>query len=101
MGISAETPMIGRDLSLEREQQSSGRALMQFADYYALMQGEKVTVLRPQNTALEGYYSPSTRQLKIIGPAAAEDERKALAHVLLPSWLYREQRYDMPNLIPT
>jgi phosphoglycerol transferase MdoB-like AlkP superfamily enzyme len=99
MGISAETPMIGRDLSLEREQQSSGRALMQFADYYALMQGEKVTVLRPQNTALEGYYSPSTRQLKIIGPAAAEDERKALAHVLLPSWLYREQRYDMPNLI--
>tara|TARA_R110000787_G_scaffold86421_3_gene184360 strand:- start:10071 stop:12035 length:1965 start_codon:yes stop_codon:yes gene_type:complete len=99
MGISAETPMIGRDLSLEREQQSSGRALMQFADYYALMQGEKVTVLRPQNSALEGHYSPSTRQLKIIGPAAAEDEQKALAHVLLPSWLYREQRYDMPNLI--
>ena len=96
MGISAATPMIGRDLTLESEQHSKGRALMQFADYYALMQGEKVTVLRPQNTALEGHYSPKIRQLEIIGPAAAEDEHEALAHVLLPSWLYREQRYDMP-----
>ncbi|WP_238595900.1 LTA synthase family protein [Methylophaga nitratireducenticrescens] len=96
MGISAETPMIGRDLSLNSEQKSTGRALMQFADYFALMHGEKVTVLRPQNTALEGHYSPKSRQLEIVGPASAEDERKALAHVLLPSWLYREQRYDMP-----
>lgn len=96
MGVSAETPMIGRDLSLESEQQSTGRALMQFADYYALMQGEKVTVLRPHNSALKGQYSPVSRQLEILGPAAAEDEQEALAHVLLPSWLYREQRYDMP-----
>lgn len=96
MGISAATPMIGRDLSQESEQQSKGRALMQFADYYALMQGEKVTVLRPQNTALEGHYSLVSRHLNIIGPAAADDEHEALAHVLLPSWLYREQRYDMP-----
>ncbi|MDO8827445.1 MAG: LTA synthase family protein [Methylophaga sp.] len=104
MGISAETPMIGRDLTLETEQQSIGRAVMQFADYYALMQGEKVTVLRPQNSALEGHYSPMTRQLEIVGPASTKDERKALSHVLLPSWLYREQRYDMPmgrtDLIP-
>ena len=99
MGISAETPMIGRDLTVESEQQSIGRALMQFADNYALMQGENVTVLRPHNTALEGHYSLSTRQLKIIGSASIEDEHEALAHVLLPSWLYREQRYDMPDLI--
>lgn len=99
MGISAETPVIGRDLTVESEQQSIGRALMQFADNYALMQGENVTVLRPHNTALEGHYSLSTRQLKIIGSASIEDEHEALAHVLLPSWLYREQRYDMPDLI--
>ncbi|THK41230.1 LTA synthase family protein [Methylophaga sp. SB9B] len=97
MGITAETPMIGRDLSIEAEQQSEGRAVMQFADYYALMQGEKVTVLRPQNSALKGQYSPKSRQLNIIGPAAAEDEHKALAHVLLPSWLYRQQRYNVPS----
>ncbi|HCD06474.1 MAG TPA: sulfatase, partial [Methylophaga sp.] len=96
MGVNAETPMIGRDLSLDSEQQSTGRALMQFADYFALMHGEKVTVLRPQNSALEGYYSPKSRQLEIVGPASTADERKALSHVLLPSWLYREQRYDMP-----
>jgi len=96
MGISATTPMIGRDLSLESEQNSTGRSLMQFADYYAFMQGEKVTILRPQNSSLEGHYSPKSRQLEIVGPASTSDERKALAHVLLPSWLYREQRYDMP-----
>ncbi|MCB2425534.1 LTA synthase family protein, partial [Methylophaga sp. TMB456] len=96
MGISAETPMIGRDLSRPEEHQSTGRALMQFADYFALMQGEKVTVLRPQNEALEGHYSPATRQLKILGTASEEDAHEALAHVLLPSWLYRQQRYDMP-----
>ena len=96
MGISAETPMIGRDLSRPEEHQSPGRALMQFANYFALMQGEKVTVLRPQKEALEGYYSPDERQLKIIGPANKEDAHEALAHVLLPSWLYRQQRYDMP-----
>lgn len=96
MGISAETPMIGRDLSRPEEHQSPGRALMQFADYFALMQGEKVTVLRPQKEALAGHYSPNVRQLKIIGPAKKEDAHEALAHVLLPSWLYRQQRYDMP-----
>lgn len=96
MGISAETPMIGRDLSRPEEHQSSGRALMQFADYFALMQGEKVTILRPQKEALEGHYSPDTRQLEILGPAKEEDAHEALAHVLLPSWLYRQQRYDMP-----
>lgn len=96
MGISAETPMIGRDLSRPEEHQSTGRALMQFADYFALMQGEKVTILRPQKEALEGHYSPDTRQLEIVGPAKEEDAHEALAHVLLPSWLYRQQRYDMP-----
>ncbi|WP_238595943.1 LTA synthase family protein [Methylophaga nitratireducenticrescens] len=96
MGISAETPMIGRDLSRPEEHQSTGRALMQFADYFALMQGEKVTILRPQKQALEGHYSPDTRQLEILGPAEEEDAHEALAHVLLPSWLYRQQRYDMP-----
>jgi len=98
MGISAATPMIGRDLSSTDEQHSPGRALMQFADYFALMKGEKVTVLRPQQSALEGQYSPLTRQLEIVGPATQADAHEALAHVLLPSWLYRQQRYDMPTL---
>lgn len=96
MGISAETPMIGRDLSMASELQSPGRALMQFADYFALMQGEEVTILRPQQPALAGHYSPHQRQLEILGPAEQEDAHEALAHVLLPSWLYRQQRYDMP-----
>ncbi len=96
MGISAETPMIGRDLSRPAEQQSPGRAMMQFADYFALLQGEKVTILRPQKKALAGQYVLKKRQLELKGPANREDANEALAHVLLPSWLYRQQRYDMP-----
>lgn len=97
MGISAETPMIGRDLSLPEEQLAPGRAIMQFSDYFALMQGDKVTILRPQQSALEGRYNAKKRQLEMTGPAGEEDSHEALAHVLLPSWLYRQQRYDMPT----
>ncbi|MCX4189624.1 LTA synthase family protein [Methylophaga sp. OBS3] len=96
MGIEAETPMIGRDLSLADEQNSSGRALMQFADYFALMRGEDVTVLRPHQPALAGKYSTEQRHLNIEGLATEENAQDALAHVLLPSWLYRQQRYDTP-----
>lgn len=96
MGISAETPLIGRDLSLPNEQNAKGRALMQFADYFGLMKGENVTILRPDQQALDGHYDHTKRKLEIIGPASAETAHEALAHVLLPSWLYRQQRYDMP-----
>jgi len=97
LGINAETPMIGRDMTLESEQQSPGRALMQFADYFALLQGQEVTILRPGQSALSGVYDPEARQLQLTGEATASDTREALAHALMPSWLYRQQRYDMPS----
>lgn len=97
LGISAATPMIGRDMTLESEHQCPGRAVMQFADYFALLQGREVTILRPGQTALSGVYDPAVRQLQLTGEATDSDTHEALAHALLPSWLYRQQRYDMPQ----
>lgn len=96
MGISGDHPMPGRDLTLSEEQLSPGRALMQFSDYFALMQGNAVTVLRPDQPALTGHYDPVLKQLSLDDKASPELRNLSLAHALLPSWLYRSQKYTLP-----
>lgn len=95
MGLNTSHPMIGRDMSALEQQQSPGRALMQFENYFALMQGEGVTVLRPEKTALAGRYDFVSRVLTMTGEARPAARKAALAHSLLPSWLYRQQRYNL------
>lgn len=95
MGINSFHPMIGRDMSVPEQQAVEGRALMQFENYFALMQGEEVTVLRPEKSALAGRYDFSKRELTMEGQASAAAKQTALAHSLLPSWLYRQQKYDL------
>jgi phosphoglycerol transferase MdoB-like AlkP superfamily enzyme len=97
MGVSANHPMIGRDLTVESEQISPGRAIMQFADYFALMKGTDVTVLRMDQPAKSGQYDRLKRRMEVIGDASESQEKEALAHSLLPSWLYREQRYGISD----
>ncbi|MAP28374.1 MAG: sulfatase [Methylophaga sp.] len=97
MGVSANHPMIGRDLTIESEQLSPGRAMMQFADYFALMKGTDVTVLRMDQPAKSGQYDRLKRRMEVIGDASESQEKEALAHSLLPSWLYREQRYGISD----
>lgn len=96
MGIAGEHPMIGRDLT--RDAEGPGRAMMQFNDYYAWMDEDfKVTVLRPNQQPLYGAYDPALgRTTYDDAPAPQASARKALAHALLPLWLYREQRYGLP-----
>lgn len=97
IGLPVTHPMIGRDLT--KDSQSPGRAMMQFDNYYAWMvdglDGDNnVTILRANQPALAAHYDFSNGQLKVSEqPARAEQTQKALAHVLLPSILYREQRY--------
>ncbi|MCB2425983.1 LTA synthase family protein [Methylophaga pinxianii] len=97
MGISAHHPMIGRDLTIESEQNAPGRAIMQFADYFALMKDNEVTILRVDQPAVSGEYDLKKRRMNIIGNADQSAQREALAHVLLPSWLYRERRYSISD----
>ncbi|MBZ9612761.1 LTA synthase family protein [Rheinheimera maricola] len=99
MGISSRTPLIGRDFSVDDT--SPGRALMQFDQYFALMEEEQVTILRPGQPAVSGQYNPEHKQLQLHtqAPTAAQIER-VLAQVLLPSYLYRQQQYHLASQVP-
>jgi phosphoglycerol transferase MdoB-like AlkP superfamily enzyme len=101
MGISGQHPMLGRDFAADNL--SLGRALIQFEDYFALMQEEvaeekkseyKLTILKPDKTVVAATYEPKQQQVTLLTDVVDKEEReKALAHVLLPSILYREQLY--------
>ncbi len=93
-GIDATHPMIGRDISSEPEN-LAGRAMMQYEQNYAWMEGEKLVVLRPDKPATFGNYDRKNKRVeKTEAPENAKEvENRAKAHVMLPAWLYREERY--------
>ena len=99
MGISAQTPLLGRDFS--RDAESPGRALLQFDQYFALLEQQSpneaaVTILKPDGSSVAARYLLNDKQLVLTDDAAEPAaQRRALAQVLLPSWLYREQRYRL------
>ncbi|MAD73669.1 MAG: sulfatase [Rheinheimera sp.] len=96
MGINAQTPLIGRDFS--HDDISPGRALMQFDQYFALMEQQQLTILRPQQNAVSGVYDPVGKKLTLSDQApSATQTKRALAQVLLPSYLYRQQQYHLVN----
>jgi phosphoglycerol transferase MdoB-like AlkP superfamily enzyme len=101
MGIDSEHPLPGRDLTRtlpEFGQPSSGvqpRAMMQFDQYFAWLQDDIVTVLIPESEPRQFSYDRRTHKLDPLSSLNAEAARNALAHVLMPAWLYREQRYRM------
>ena len=91
MGVSTCHPMVGRDFA--NDSSSPGRAIMQFDDYFALMEPEKITILKPDKTAVIAHYNQRKKELDISTVASEKERIKALAHVQLPSYLYRERRY--------
>lgn len=92
LGVSSTHPMIGRDLV--KDSTTPGRALIQFNDYFAYLEGSHATVLRPGQTPLAARYDAASGEFDPGKgePGKAEADR-AMAHVMLPSLLYREQRY--------
>ena len=98
MGISTETPLLGRDFG--RDAESPGRALLQFDQYFALLEQQSaseaaVTILKPDGSSVAARYLLKDKQLVLTDAAEPTAQRRALAQVLLPSWLYREQRYRL------
>lgn len=95
IGVDAVHPMPGRDLTREPAE-LPGRAMMQFEQHYGWMEGDELVVLRPGKPPAHARYDFTTKRVELVAapPADAEArERRALAHVLLPAWLYREQLY--------
>jgi phosphoglycerol transferase MdoB-like AlkP superfamily enzyme len=105
MGIEAQHPMTGKDLS-SVSADYRGRALMQYNYNFGWMQQigptvaeNEVVVLREGKPAAFGHYDPASKQLQNTavpadGTALAE---RALANSLLPALLYKEQRYRLPQ----
>ena len=94
MGVSSTHPMIGRDLAKESE--APGRAMLQFDNYFAWLEGTSATILRPGATPLLGQYDAATGELALGDQKPPQSQvDKAMAHVILPSMLYREQRYKL------
>lgn len=102
MGISAQHPMTGRDLSSEAAD-TEGRAMMQYNDNFAWMEehaGKKqVVVLRAGKAPAHGEYDAKIKKLAEVNPPADATtlEQRALANSLLPDLLYQEQRYRLPD----
>ncbi|KKO44865.1 sulfatase [Arsukibacterium ikkense] len=96
MGISGQTPLTGRDFS--KDDSSPGRALMQFDQYFALMEQQQLTILRPGQPAVSARYHLQQKQLVLSEQAPnAVQVKHTLAQVLLPSYLYRQQQYHLAS----
>lgn len=102
MGITAQHPMTGRDLS-SIPPGSPGRAMMQYNANFGWMEEtddvKKVVVLRAEKTPAHGIYDAKTKRLTETSPPADAKllEQRALANVLLPDLLYNEQRFRLPE----
>lgn len=95
LGMTTVHPMIGRDFA--RDSETPGRALIQFDNYFAWLEGNEAIILLPAQAALLGQYNSVTGELAVSKGARPRSEQieKAMAHVMLPSLLYREQRYRL------
>jgi phosphoglycerol transferase MdoB-like AlkP superfamily enzyme len=99
MGVDSEHPFPGRDLTRtlaefgNQPPLPTPRAMMQFDQNFAWLQGNQVAVLVPEGDAR---YFTYDRRAKSLEPAAKHDPemaKNALANVLMPAWLYRDQLY--------
>jgi phosphoglycerol transferase MdoB-like AlkP superfamily enzyme len=94
IGIENISPMLGHDLN---DPKAAGRAMMQYADNFAYMQGNSVTILRPEKEPLAFDYAQETNKLS-PKKLSLQDERTALAHVLWGCLAYDNEWYRSDQL---
>jgi phosphoglycerol transferase MdoB-like AlkP superfamily enzyme len=103
LGVDSEHPFIGRDLTRTLPEFGNSepllrpRAMMQFDQNFAWMQDDQVTVLLPDGDVRYFEYDRRAKSLEPASTKNPETARDALANVLMPAWLYREQLHRMPN----
>ena len=73
------------------------RAMMQFDQTFAWLEDDHVTVLLPDGSSRHFSYDRLTRKLEAAATSDPEMTRQALAHVLMPNWLYNQRRYGTSN----
>lgn len=96
MGIEAEHPMIGHDLT---DPGAGGRALMQYGEYFGYLKGQQLAVLAPLRPATQWHYTAPGHYA--AAPIDAAFAQEALAHALWPDLVYRQRSYTLPHLLPS
>jgi phosphoglycerol transferase MdoB-like AlkP superfamily enzyme len=102
LGVDSQNPFPGRDLTRTLPEFGNAvtlapRAMMQFDRNFAWLEDGHVTVLQERTPPRRFAYDPHTRKLTPLDTPDPETARTALANVLMPAWLYREQRYSLPR----
>ncbi len=95
IGITAEHPMIGHDLTRLEERQRPGRAIMQFNATQAYMEGNRVAVMQKDLPVRQFVY-----QQGHLVPALEGDDglvQQALAHAAWSSLAYEKSLYRLPS----
>lgn len=92
-GISGPHPMPGVDLTTVPADYT-GRAIMQFADHQAHLEGDNLTVLRPSRPPLSGRIVDGRFVIQDDTAAQARAEH-ALAYALWPSIVFRAGEYQL------
>jgi len=92
-GLETTHPMIGRNL-LQVADEQPGHAIMQYGLTHAFQVGEDVIIHQPYKKARQFKY-----QNRNLVPAQLDAAlvRDALAHIQLPSMLYRTLSYRLPD----
>lgn len=96
IGIEADHPAIGLDLTRSDIDQIPGRAIMQFGGNQAYLQGQDVVILQKDRPMSQFIY----RNKKLI-PAKSTNsslQRTARAHALWPMKAYKNKEYRLPSL---
>ncbi len=96
IGVSADHPMLGRDFSAVGDH-ANGRAIMQFGDRFAWMENTELVILAPEQAPVFAHFDAARKQLTPVPGFRPAAHRRALAHALLPSWLYRTGRYSLEH----
>jgi len=92
LGITTRHPMPGRDL-LNLAADIPGRAIYHLGSTYAYQVENQVLIQMPNRPARQYYLNNGALTPKPLNTELAKD---ALAHLLLPDLLHREQRYQLP-----
>ncbi len=101
MGVEADVPFPGYDLSamLPEFGVTDGyrpRALMQFDNRFAWLEGDSLSVLYPGGRAETWRVNPADRSLLAAAPSASAVRSNMLGKVSLPGWLYDNGGYRVP-----
>ncbi len=96
IGVTAEHPMIGRDLSKSAGLKAPGRAIMQFNGVQAYLEGERVAVLRRNQPVTQFLYRDG--HLVDDGEYSLELTKRAVAHSRWSSMAYDRSLHQLPEL---